>query len=136
MIKTFDQFVTIEEGLFGSKKNVDFYKQFSEMINNCLDSMVEFVKAAKNEVDLSEAEDNVIFVYEGKVNDKKNVTYSVALKSVKVVKDSDIDVAYKNDNGEFLVAITEKGDKFPVDVEHVDDSSIFYLSRILASLKK
>ena len=134
MIKTFDQFITIEEGLFGSKKTADFYKQFKEMIDSCMDAMIKFVNDAGGEVDLTDADDNTIFVYEGEVNNKKNVTYAVELKGVKVVKGHESD--YKNDKGESLVVTTSDDKEVPVDTTHVDDSSIFYLSSILASLKK
>ena len=134
MIKTFDQFITIEEGLFGSKKTADFYKQFTEMVDNCMDAMIKFVNDAGGEVDLTDADDNTIFVYEGEVNNKKNVTYAVELKGIKVVKGQESD--YKNDKGESLVVTTSDDKEVPVDTTHVDDSSIFYLSSILASLKK
>ena len=134
MIKTFDQFITIEEGLFGSKKTADFYKQFKEMIDGCMDAMIKFVNDAGGEVDLTDADDNTIFVYEGEVNNKKNVTYAVELKGIKVVKGQESD--YKNDKGESLVVTTSDDKEVPVDTTHVDDSSIFYLSSILASLKK
>ena len=83
---------------------------------------------------VTDADDNTIFVYEGEVNNKKNVTYAVELKGIKVVKGQESD--YKNDKGESLVVTTSDDKEVPVDTTHVDDSSIFYLSSILASLKK
>ena len=52
MIKTFDQFTAIEEGLFKkSSKKVNYFEQYRDLLQKCMEFNSEFVKSAGGEVD-------------------------------------------------------------------------------------
>lgn len=125
MIKTFDQFTAIEEGLFKkSSKKVNYFEQYRDLLQKCMEFNSEFVKAAGGEVDFDT--DDTAWVWKDRFNansDKNEIIKSGVIKGVKL-------------NGSDLIMMTDNEDEIILDEEHVDDSTIFYISKLLCEIEK
>jgi hypothetical protein len=131
MIKTYDQF--IEEGLFSKKnkevKKADFQKEYQEMVDKCMQYIIDFVSSHDGKIDVEPTD---VLVYGGDKPQFKNGGVVVKVESVKVEKNEDSPYSW---NGGLITVTTKDGKDFPIDVETVPYDTIIAISYMINEAK-
>ena len=132
MIKTFDQFIeqkndAVEEGLFkkSEMKKIEYFQQSNDLMQKCMEYNLEYVEKAGGEVEVPEdSEFNKVWVWKDRfdANADKNEVVAAYVKSLKVKDDA-------------LFMVTKNDEEISLDLEHVDDSTIYIVNSILCDLK-
>jgi hypothetical protein len=132
MIKTFEEFTLNEaQGQFGDLDK-NFYDKYIDIEHDCLMSNIDIVKYFGGKVPARE--NDTVRVYASKDHSRINTVY-VDFYTVKQNSEEDFPVLdpYKNDNGEYFVAIDKDGNEINFDPEIVPMSELFFISDYLNS---
>lgn len=135
MIKTFEQFSLNEaQGQFGDLDR-NFFDEYIEIENDCLIANIDIVKYFGGEIPAGESE--TVKVYTDKKHSGIKTVY-VDFYTVKQNSEEDFPVLepYKNDNGEYFVAIDKDGNEINFDVEEVPMDQIFQINDYLSNYFK
>ena len=135
MIKTFEQFALNEaQSQFGNLDR-DFFGEYIDLEHECLMANIDIVKYFGGEVE-TRVGGSTIDVY-ANVNDLSDYRinrvniYSYAVRQ-NSKEDFPVSEPYKNDNGEYFVAIGEDGNEINFDVEEVPMHQIFHINDYLS----
>ena len=132
MIKKFEQFALNEAQ--GQFDNLDrhFNDEYIDLEHECLMANIDIVKYFGGEIPADKYY-KTINVYAG-LNDHRINQVNIYSYAVKQNSKEDFPVLdpYKNDNGEYFVAIDENGNEINFDTEIVPMNQIFWINDYLS----
>ena len=131
MIKTFEQFALNEsQSQFGDLDR-RFLDEYTDLESECLMTNIDIVKYFGGEVEAGEHD--ILYVYES-IKDHRTNRVDIYSYAVKQNSEEDFPVLepYKNDNGEYFVAIDGDGNEINFDVEQIPMHQIFYINDYLS----
>ena len=136
MIKKFEQFALNEaRGQFGDLDR-NFIDEYSGLEHECLMANIDIVKYFGGEVEARE--DDVVRVYASENDHSRINTVYVDFYTIKQNSEEDFPVLepFKNDNGEYFVAIDEDGNEINFDPGFVPMYDIFRINDYLSNYFK
>lgn len=139
MIKKFEQFALNEaQSQFGNLDR-NFFGEYIDLEHECLMANIDIVKYFGGEVETRVGGSTVnVYANVNDLNDHRINRVNIYSYAVRQNSEEDFPVSepYKNDNGEYFVAIDEDGNEINFDVEEVPMYQIFYINEYLSNYFK
>lgn len=146
MIKKFDEFLgkgckSLNEKVYSTEDGYDYLELTSQLMVDCARNSIELLKELGGKFEIKNNRDREFYFYKQPHGNYGDVDMSklIFIKIVSFEIDNDLEYAEDlfgesmmyEDNGEFIVAITDDGERIPVDYWTCPYETTIFINRML-----